>query len=74
MPFSPGTTLFTATGYYLVEPEQTGVPVGYVVARRAERPMSQARLIRLSDVIGATAAASLAAPALRAVAPTLLPA
>lgn len=58
-----GSTVFTATGYFLVEPNQTDVPGGYVLVRRAERPMAHPRLIRVSDVIAATAPA-LRAPAL----------
>jgi hypothetical protein len=50
----PGSTVFTATGYFLVAAAQTDVPSGYVLVRRAERPMAQARLIRVSDIIAAT--------------------
>jgi hypothetical protein len=46
--------VFTATGYFLVAAEQYGVPAGYVLVRRAERPMAQSRLIRVSDIIAAT--------------------
>lgn len=50
--FAPGTTITTASGRYLVESSQLDVPPGYILARRAERPMTHPRAIRVSDIIG----------------------
>jgi hypothetical protein len=49
--YPPGCIITTATGRYLVEPLDQEVPAGYLLARRAERPMTRARPIRLRDIL-----------------------
>jgi len=47
--YPPGCIITTATGRYLVE--SGDVPAGYLLARRAERPMTRARPIALRDIL-----------------------
>lgn len=49
--YEPGTMIATTAGYYLVEPAQADTPPGYLLARRAERPMTLPRPIRLRDIL-----------------------
>ncbi|WP_308799967.1 hypothetical protein [Agromyces silvae] len=49
--YPPGCIVTTASGRYLVAPHEADVPAGYLLARRAERPMTRARPIRMQDII-----------------------
>ncbi|MDR5701772.1 hypothetical protein [Agromyces aerolatus] len=61
--YPPGCIVTTASGRYVVEPLQADVPAGYLLARRAERPMTAARPIRVRDIVDGRDAATSAAGA-----------
>lgn len=56
--YPPGCIVTTSTGRYLVEPLEREVPPGYLLARRAERPMTRARAIRVHDILESAAGAT----------------
>src|SRR5690349_4341422 len=61
--YPPGCIITTARGRFLVEPLQSDLPAGYLLARRAERPMTRARPIRVRDILGRAGGATSAGAA-----------
>jgi hypothetical protein len=60
--YPPGSMITTATGCFLVEPLQHDVPAGYILARRAERPETSPRTIRVRDILGCGATSAAGVP------------